>query len=137
MSCVDSIKIVHYPRDGGPYTTDTILQPSWDILERELRSMHNWEKPNLFLDQDREVPGRNCMGICGGSGVYHVQIADDRACWQQAFNPEGLNDEVDVWLSDQGFATKAKFTWPVEDAVKLVRWYYDHGTPHPSYSWSA
>jgi len=132
---IDAINITRYPRDRGPYTIETIERPTWDIVEREIRSMHNWEKPILWLKQDREIDETNCMAITGGSGIYHLQIVDEKGNWRQAADPEGSDHEVEVWLSDQGFATEAKFTWPVEKAVKLARWYYDRGTPHPEYSW--
>ena len=132
---IDAIHVTRYPRDGGHYTTETIVQPTWDVVERELRSMHNWEKPILWLHQDREVGDSNCMAVNGGCGIYHLQIADEEGNWEQAVDPNGSDEEVEVWLSDQGFATEGKFTWPVEQAVDLVRWYYERGTAHPRYSW--
>jgi len=132
---IDAIHVMRYPRDGGHFTTEVIERPAWDIVERELRSMHNWEKPILWLRQNREVGDSNCLAVCGGCAIYHVQIADKAGDWKQALDPEGSEEEIEVWLSDQGFATAAKFTWPVEKALELVRWYFDHGSAHPHYSW--
>ena len=72
---IDALDVTRYPRDRGPYTTETIVQPSWYVVERELRSMHNWEKPILWLHQDREVGDSTCLAINGGCGIYHARPA--------------------------------------------------------------
>ena len=133
---IDAINVTRYPRDGGPYTTEMIERPGWEVVEREVRSMHNWEKPLIWVQQDREVGDRNCMAVCGGSGVYHVQIADEEGRWWQAVDPEGSEEVVEVWVSDQGFSAEAKFTWAVEKAVEVVRWYYERGERHQGYTWA-
>lgn len=118
------------------HTSVDIHDPPWSAVEAELRTMDNFAKPGLWLFRDRGMPDGNCLAVCGGSGVYHVQIADEDANWTEAFDPRGSNDTVEVWRSDQGFATQAKKTWSLADATKLVRWYFEHGSPHPEYSWA-
>ncbi|HET6250041.1 MAG TPA: hypothetical protein VFE47_20285 [Tepidisphaeraceae bacterium] len=132
---ISALQVTRYPLVGGPYTNTTIERPSWDVVEEELRAMHNWEKPLLWLCKDRDVGYENCMAVCGGSGVFHVQVADNDGNWFQAVDPHGSDQPVDVWLSDQGFTTKARYTWPVDKAVELVRWYFEHGTMEPRYAW--
>src|SRR5438045_453937 len=65
-------------------TSAVFDNPGWDVVERELRTMHNWAKPNLFLQQYRDIQDSNLLGVCGGSGIYHIQSADERGNWQQA-----------------------------------------------------
>jgi hypothetical protein len=76
-----------------------------------------------------------CLAVCGGSGIYHIQIANIRGDWCEAIDPNGADDQVDVWLSDQGFATSRKLTWPLKDATELVRYYFDNRSKHPGYAW--
>lgn len=97
--------------------------------------MDNYEKPLLDLLQDKENPGANMLSVTGGNGVYHVQIADDQMRWCQACDPDGPDDVIEVWRSDQGFDAPRNWTWPIDDAVKLVRYYYVHGKPNPDYNW--
>jgi hypothetical protein len=117
------------------HTSVDVDDPPWSAVEAELSTMDNFAKPALWLFRDRNMPDGNCLAVCGGSGVYHVQVADEGADWKEAFDPSGSNDTVEVWRSDQGFAAEAKKTWALTDAVKLVRWYFETGTRHPEYSW--
>jgi hypothetical protein len=86
---IDAIAITRYPRDNGPYTTTVVTTPPWETVENELRTMHNFEKPILWLHQDRNVGDTNCLAVCGGNGVYHVQVVDDQDGWQEAYDPHG------------------------------------------------
>ena len=112
-----------------------IQNPPWPKIEAVLRSMDRFAKPNLWLFEDRDMPDGNCLAVCGGNGVYHVQVADADGNWTEAFDPHGSNEIVEVWESDQGFDTQAKKTWSLETTEKLVRWYFENGTRHPGYSW--
>ena len=129
------MSVNHYRAQYDHATVD-VHDPSWAAVEAELSTMDNFAKPALWLFRDREMPDGNCLAVCGGSGVYHVQVADEDANWMEAFDPNGSNETVEVWQSDQGFATEAKKTWPLPEAKKLVQWYFENGTRHPEYSWA-
>jgi hypothetical protein len=132
---IGSVDVVRYTRDDKPYTTETVLEPSWDFLEQELRTMDNFEKPILWLCLEAGNGERDAMAINGGNGVYHVQIVDSDFNWTHATNVEGSSEMVQVWTSDQGFETEAKFTWGLENMLEMVRWYFEHGEPHPNFVW--
>jgi hypothetical protein len=132
---IESLEITRYTRDKYPYTVESILEPSWDLLEQELRTMEKYEKPILWLCLEAGNGESDSMAINGGNGVYHVQIADSDFNWIQAINPEGSSEMVQVWTSDQGFETEAKFTWDLEKTLEMVRWYFEHGKAHPNFLW--
>jgi hypothetical protein len=132
---IDALNITRYPRDAGPYTVTMVVTPPWETVESELRTMDNYEKPILWLHRDRKIGDKDCLAVCGGNGVYHIQVIDDQGRWHEACDPNGSEADVEVWSSDQGFTTKAKFTWPLEKATELIRWYFEHGTRHPDFSW--
>ena len=132
---IGSVDVVRYTRDHQPYTTETILEPSWDVLEHELRTMDNFEKPILCLCLEANVGDHDAMAVHGGNGVYHVQVVDSDCNWVQATNPKGPSEIVQVWTSDQGFETEAKFTWNLSDALEMMRWYFDHHEAHPNFVW--
>ena len=69
--------------------------------------MHSYDKPMLDLYQNEDEPGADMMTVTGGNDVYHVQIADHEFRWCQAYDPEGPDQVIDVWLSDQGFGGNA------------------------------
>jgi hypothetical protein len=132
---IESLEITRYTRDKNPYTVESILEPSWDLLEQELRTMDKYEKPILWLCLEAGNGESDSMAINGGDGVYHVQIVDSDLEWWTATNPEGSSETVQVWTSDQGFETEAKFTWGLENTLKMVRWYFEHGGAHPDIVW--
>jgi hypothetical protein len=132
---IESLEITRYTRDITPYTTESILEPSWDLLERELCTMDKYEKPILRLCLEAGNGERDSMAINGGNGVYHVQIVDSDLEWWTATNAEGSSEFVQVWTSDQGFETEAKFTWDLENTIRIAHWYFEYGEPHPIFVW--
>jgi hypothetical protein len=47
--------------------------------------------------------------------------------WVHAVNAERGTEAVEVWTSDQGFSTQARFTWPFESVLRLARAYFEEG----------
>ena len=135
MNAIRVLDVVRYSRDNRPWTSELILEPTWAQLEDELLTMDSFEKPMLWLLRDAEVLDGDLLCVTGGQDVYHVQIAVPIGNWLQAVNPERSDEYIDVWTSDQGFSTQARFTWTLEPTLKMVRWYFEHGTPHPEYLW--
>lgn len=131
-----AMTISTYNPETGREKSKTQQNPSWDVVSTELLTMDAYSKPLLTLEQNTDDPTSNLMMICGGSGTYHIQYADSEACWFQAYDPDGSDEEIDVWTSDQGFATARRNTWPVETATKLAKYYYEHGCPHPEFNWN-
>jgi hypothetical protein len=132
---IDALHVTVYRRDGGSKESTMHIAPSWELIEHELRTMDNYEKPILWLHQDRNIGDSDCLAVCGGSGLYHLQVADD-VDWHEAFDPNGSDAEIEVWESDQGFSTARKFTWPVEHAIEIVRRYFERSEMHPDYRWT-
>jgi hypothetical protein len=131
---IEFLQVTHYPRGPGRYWHISHDAPGWDLVESELESMHRFEKPILTLQKKKEWEDSDLMMVNGGEGIYHIQIEEDD-CWLQAYDPEGSDELVDVWLSDQGFSTERRYTWNLEDAGKIVRHYFETGEKHPGYRW--
>jgi hypothetical protein len=132
---IEQLDVVRYPRGPGNYTTESITSPTLDTVVEHLRSMEPFEKPILTLQKHADISDGDLMMVNGGSGCFHVQIADNDANWFQAVDPNGSDDVVDVWTSDQGFACERKFTWPLETAIAIVQHYFQTGERHPRYQW--
>jgi len=130
---IEVLEVTHFHDDKR--RTERLHEPSWEAVERELRSMHNSDKPLIDLMQDEDEPGASMMMICGGNNVFHIQVADDKLRWCQAYDPDGPDDVIEVWLSDQGFEAPRNWTWPIDDALELALYYFTHGKPHPGYNW--
>jgi hypothetical protein len=96
--------------------------------------MHAYAQPSVFLQHRPGDTESDCMGLNGGADAIHVQGQRDEY-WVQAVNVERGTEEVEVWTSDQGFVTQARFTWPLEAALRLVRKYFDEGVLDDSGPW--
>lgn len=107
---VQLLTVTLYPRGPGSYWSEEHVNPTWGLVESELLTMDPFEKPILCLQLYLDIPDSDVMMVNGGNGVYHLQICDTEANWIQAFDPNGSEEEIDVWTSDQGFATARKYT---------------------------
>jgi hypothetical protein len=133
MAAVRAISVIRYPAHG-PYTTEELLGPTWADVERHMREMDPFSQPIVFLQQRPGETGCDCMSINGGGDTFHVSAQRD-GDWLQAVNVDRGSKEVEVWTSDQGFATQARFTWSLESALKWARKYFDQGVLDPTIPW--
>jgi hypothetical protein len=131
---VQAMAISTYEPDTGRGASATHRYPTWENVRAELLTMEPYSKPLITLEQDDD-PAINSMMICGGNGIYHVQYADNNACWFEAYDPDGSDEEIAVWTSDQGFLSTRKSTWPLEVALTLAKYYFDNGCHHPDFCW--
>jgi hypothetical protein len=101
--------------------------PSWPQIEQALRQMNKFHRPIVtLLLTDKDSDG---LWFTGGSNTWHIQkrnIATDE--WQQAVNPNGSDEEVEVWTSDQGFSTSGWYVFKDSDTVlKIAKYFCDTG----------
>ncbi len=132
---IELLDVTFYPRGPGNYWSEKHVNPTWELTESELLTMDPFEKPIVCLQRHRNIPDSDLMMVNGGNGVYHLQHSDGEAKWIQAFDPNGSDEEVDVWTSDQGFATARKYTWPAKDALAVLKYFFENATTHPDYKW--
>jgi hypothetical protein len=131
---IERLEMTHYAADGRTSSVERFEHPSWDTIERELCSMHRFSKPIMGLYQLQDVNDNQCMLINGGEDIYHMTVWDDISMMIY-FDESRGDEEVEVWTSDQGFTTTAEDTCDTKRALEIVRWYCDHGKPHPYYLW--
>ena len=132
---IAKLEVIHYPLDGGSWETESLATPSLEAVHEEIRTMDPFAKPIATLLQNPDITDGSLMMLNGGNDLYHVQIADEDACWIQAFDPSGSEEDVQVWSSDQGFSCARKLTWNLDTTLDLVRHYFLNQSPHPGYSW--
>ena len=132
---IQKLEVVHYPRGPGNYTTEPFDNPDWDTVLGQLRSMHPYEIPILTLLKHADIPDGDIMMVNGGNDTFHIQIADSDANWCQAFDPNGSDEMIDVWTSDQGFSCERKFTWSLKTACEIIKHYFNTGERHPDFQW--
>ena len=128
------LDVVHYSEDGTRWTSQVTEQTTWESIVSECSTMDRFLKPLITIQRLCEPASE--LIICGGNGIYHVQFhAGPDDDWLQAWDPNGVNEEIEVWMSDQGFTTSRNYTWTFDDLLTIVRFYIDEGNRHPDYQW--
>lgn len=132
---IDRMTTTQYSaNEDGKWDTD-FATPNLRVIHDEIKSMHPYRKPILFMYQDGMVEDVNLIALCGGSGRYHIQIVELDGWWWEAYLKNGPSREVEVWTSDQGFATEERRTWGLDQTLIVVDYYFEHGSRHPGFSW--
>ena len=131
---IEKLELTIYEKDGWTHSIQESVNPDWDSVEQALRAMDKFSRPLLWLFKNQEIPDADLLTVCGGSGVYHVQVEEDES-WYEAIDPSGSVDNVEVWLSDQGFSTEKRKTWKFKQARDLVKYYFTTGKRNPKYEW--
>lgn len=130
-----TLQITRYRADGSLKGTEEIEAPTWEEIESEVRSMDRFEKPMLWLLSEVDNTETHCMAVTGGDGLYHVQIADEEGEWTEAVNPDGGSEVIELWTSDQGLSVERRFTWDLEQTLKIVYVYWSQEQPSPDVKW--
>lgn len=130
------MQVTHYPDGHGPWWTEDILDPTWEQVEGEISSMLRDAKPLVWLLKHRDQADADLLAVTGGEGVYHIQVADAESIWMQAVNPQRGDEMVEVWTSDQGFTTQARFTLPLGETLSIVKVYFEQGIPDGQATWT-
>jgi hypothetical protein len=134
MAAVRAVSVIRYPTQG-PYTTTESLDPTWADVQRWIRQMDPFGQPIVFLQHRPGDMESDCMAITGGADTFHVEAQRD-GDWVQAVNADRGTEEVEVWTSDQGFTTQARFTWALESTLRLARRYFDEGALDAGIPWT-
>lgn len=134
-SKIQKFEVVHYPRGPGNPKTESFDLPDWHTVFGQLELMDPYEIPILTLSKHADIHGCDLMMVCGGHDAFHIQIADTDGKWFQAFDPEGTDELIEVWTSDQGFSCERKYTWPLTTASQIIKHYFNTGERHLGYQW--
>lgn len=123
------LTIIHYP-PHKPWHCVEISSPSWDDVSAAIRKMDDNEYPIVELswsDVDTCGEDEDSFHIVGGSapGFAMSNFSGD---WRFE-DPNGSNEDVRLWQSDQGYFCKRKnIVADVEAALKIVKVYFETGS---------
>ena len=116
--------------------------PTWEQIEASLRRLNQFEYPNVWLllgdGSDWSLMEKEgYLNIMGGNGSYCVDGAtpsDGRR--RLVMSNHSRVKRVDVWLSDQGYATEEIFVCKdIETVVRVARHFCVHRRLDPSAEW--
>jgi hypothetical protein len=128
------VRAWHYSAETGGRNED-IEEPTWEKVEEEIRTMHPIDKPAVYITSGNETE-TDAFGIFGGDGVYFVQYSDGDGDRHKAVNPGRSNAQLVEWTSLPGFTTRERFTWSIEDALRIARFFWEKQKPSPDVEWT-
>ena len=134
---VGALHITHYETSKGPYETSFVKNPGWeqivesiDRLDRDL-----WPFVWIYLDpeaSDSELPDFEIMGGCDA----YVIAGKSAECGEvQVFleDPNGSENPIDVWVSDQGATFPARMvTDDLNEVYEIARHFFETGALPPN-----
>jgi hypothetical protein len=124
--------IARYFRDGRGSETEIVQSPDWSRVAQAISAMDDYcsplvllstldieSSPDIFEDDD-------AFNVVGGNGRYALFHMTGE--WQYS-NPEGSDEEVRLWASDQGyFCSQRNVLMDLSQVLRVVQRYYETGS---------
>jgi hypothetical protein len=109
-----------------------ITLPGWEDIESAIRALDQFSLPIVSLALREETSDRledNIqMTVVGGNGVYMIECMPGDGQFHLVTDPTKGDEEVEVWLSDQGCQTEeCNVCRDVADVLKIVRHFTESG----------
>jgi hypothetical protein len=127
-SPIHHMTVIRYYRDGRPWDAEEIEAPAWPDVEAAIRRMDNDCFPIVQLNATDNPENDDIFNVIGGGGRW--ALFQMTGPWHYE-DPDGPDDEVRLWESDQGYFTKAKrVLTDVDRVLRITKAYYDTGSYH-------
>lgn len=137
------LQITQYSGDGRRWSSRDVIEPRWSEIETAIRRLDQFRYPFIWLLLHGKTL-EDCMddgylNIIGGNGVYSIDGATPKGGRRRFFNSKhSRTKQVNVWLSDQGFATQEAFVcFDLATVLRIAKYFYDHRNFDPSIEWQA
>jgi hypothetical protein len=126
QSPVHHLTIIRYYRDDRPQDSKVIFNPTWRDIKDAVRKMDNYCFPIIQLNLNEEDDDENIFNIIGGNGRFALfHLMGD---WQYE-DPNGGDDEVRLWESDQGYYCCAKnVLTDIKKVLRITKVFYETGS---------
>jgi hypothetical protein len=130
--------ITRYASSTGPYSTECKIDPAWREVEDSIRALDRNLFPFIWMFRDSAADASNDIPdfeVVGGDGEYFVAVRGEG--YDLTFtDPRRGNEEIDVWISDQGASFPASNVCPdLERVLEAARVFFVNGTPCGSIPW--
>jgi hypothetical protein len=92
----------------------------------------------LFIGDDEEDASVDCLTIMGGDGVYWLGLSAGKYEQLRLFDPSKGSDDVQLWISDQGFADQEMYvTYDRQLVLRIARHFGETGEPLAEAMWES
>ena len=128
---------------GRPASSRDVTNPRWSDVETAIRRLDQSKYPYVWLllhgKTLEDCIDDGYLNVIGGNGIYSIDGATPKEGQRRLFNSKHSQTKlVDVWLSDQGFATQEVFVcFELSTVLRVAKYYLDHRSFDPSVEWQA
>jgi hypothetical protein len=123
------LTIVHYP-PRQPWRCVEVRSPKWEEVSAAIRKMDDDEYPIVQLswkNVDSCFSDEESFNVIGG-GASGFALFEMIPGWKFD-NPDGSDEDVRLWQSDQGYFCKRRnIIVDIDEILKLTRVYFETGS---------
>ncbi|AGZ39043.1 hypothetical protein AFR_03770 [Actinoplanes friuliensis DSM 7358] len=125
-SPIHHLTVIRYFRDGRHWESTDILSPSWPDVVTAIERMDDFCYPIVQLNCTADEEDETIFNVIGGDGSYALfhQMGE----WEYT-DPNGSDEEVRLWQSDQGYFCKRRnVLTDLDEVLRLTRIFYETGS---------
>lgn len=123
-SRIHHIDIDRYDANGNQLDSEEVSSPAWSVVESAIRQMDNYCRPLVYLFTGETVDDGEVFAVCGGDGRWAL-FDFNYGGWQYE-DPEGGDEEVRLWDSDQGYVCCEKnVLTDIEKVLRITKHFYE------------
>lgn len=137
IRCLTSVV---YDRTGRDWHFEKTRNPTWDQLVAAIQRLDRFRYPWvwLFIGDEDEDATVDCLTVMGGEGIYWLALTAGKYDQLRLFDPNKGTEEIDVWISDQGFADEERYvTSDLELVLRVAKHFGETGEPLPEAQWES
>jgi hypothetical protein len=134
---IKTLNVTIYNQHGSAWWTELTPDPQWADIEAAITRLDQYCYPFVWLHRSDTVEEDSAydFDIIGGNGLYAMDGVVDAKGFTY-IEPDGGDDIISVWRSDQGFETEAKYVCrDLTIVLRAVKYFCEHGTPEPTLNW--
>lgn len=125
-SPIHHMTVIRYYRDGRHWDSQEAIAPDWSAVENAISQMDNYYFPIVQLNCTEFEDDDGIFNIVGGAGRFALfQMMGE---WQYD-DPNGSDEEVRLWDSDQGYFCKERnILTDIKKVLRITRAFYLTGS---------
>ena len=135
---VGTLEIIQYETSNGPWKAIRTSSPPWPAIESAVKQMDGDLFPivNLFVDVEAASDAVPDFELLGGRVGYFIMARLEGTTLYYR-DEHASSEELDVWISDQGFSCPRFMVCPdLEKVLAATRHFFARGELTQDFPWS-
>lgn len=137
---IKCLVVARYNLNGDEIEPLEVKKPSWKQVKKHIEELDGTSFPIIRLRlndyEDPDWEDLEALDIIGGKGKYAIFGQNIDKVSKHFFNPEGSDERILVWESDQGYETSGKeILRDLKNVLAIAQFYFKKGDFHPNFDW--